>query len=183
MTGFNYFGVNSMIKLLFVSIFLFMSGCATTSDSDNGSSTSVEDRNSNADQAKTRGLGDDEKYSLAALDDPNSPLSIRTIYFAFDSSELTPESMDVLIEHSRFMSLHPEMSAVLEGHADERGTRDYNLALGEKRGKSVQEYLSSQGVQISQTEVISYGEEKPVSMDHDESAWQLNRRVEIVYTK
>ncbi len=172
-----------MIKLLFVSAFLFLTGCATTSDNN---TNTIEDKSKAKDEviveAKSSGLSlEEEKYSMQALNDADSPLSIRTIYFAFDSSELSPESSDVLIEHAKFLSLNPSVKVILEGHTDERGTRDYNLALGEGRSKSVHEYLTSQGVSMSQLEVVSYGEEQPVATEHNESAWQLNRRVEIVY--
>ena len=70
---------------------------------------------------------------------------------------------------------------VLEGHADERGTREYNIALGERRAKAVQKYMLLQGASQSQIDVISFGEERPVALGHDESAWSLNRRVEILY--
>jgi len=179
-----------MFKLLFVGVFLFLTACATTDD---GSKTAqveegtmnkapVVDTTKVEDSATSQGLGDDYKYSIEALRDADSPLSVRTIYFAFDSTELTPESSESLIEHSRFLALNPTAKVVLEGHTDERGTRDYNLALGEGRSKSVHEFLTSQGVNMNQLEVISLGEEQPVAPEHNETAWQLNRRVELIYS-
>jgi len=188
-----------MFKLLLVGAFVILTGCATTDDGGNnatvteGSDVKTSTSNMMDDSATTRGLGDgdqadgksmseDSKYSIEALNDPNSPLSVRTIYFAFDSTELTPESSETLIEHARFLTLNPSVSVVLEGHTDERGTREYNLALGEGRSKSVFGFLTSQGVNSSQLEVISFGEEQPVAPEHNETAWQLNRRVEMIYT-
>ncbi|MBF0266400.1 MAG: peptidoglycan-associated lipoprotein Pal [Gammaproteobacteria bacterium] len=187
-----------MFKLLLVGAFAVLTGCASMDDGSNATisegGTDVKTSTSNMmdDGASTRGMDTDEangnamsedaKYSMQALDDPNSPLSVRTIYFAFDSTELTPESSETLIEHARFLTLNPSVSVVLEGHTDERGTREYNLALGEGRSKSVFGFLTSQGVNASQLEVISFGEEQPVAPEHNETAWQLNRRVEMVYT-
>jgi peptidoglycan-associated lipoprotein len=168
-----------MVRILILLAFIIMTGCATTGDD----GKAVEDRAGKDDgsNVSTSVLSDEERYSMKALNDPNSPLSIRTVYFAFDSSEITQESNDVLVEHARFLSLNPAVQVVLEGHADERGTRGYNLALGERRAKAVYEVFTAQGVNMTQLEVVSYGEERPVSQDSDEAGWQLNRRVEIVY--
>lgn len=176
-----------------VLLVLFLGGCASTGGNDN-KDAQVEDKTAATqnEEGQTKGYQDDggvssselseeKKYSIEALSDPNSPLSVRTVYFAFDSSDLTPESQDVLVEHAKFLSYNPGIQVVLEGHTDERGTRDYNLALGERRAKSVHEFLISQGVKMEQLEVVSFGEERPVALEHDENAWQLNRRVEIVY--
>jgi peptidoglycan-associated lipoprotein len=80
------------------------------------------------------------------------------------------------------LSSNPEVTVILEGHADERGTREYNLALGERRANAVQQLLVLQGVAQSQIQVISFGEERPVALGHDGEAWRLNRRVEILYS-
>ncbi len=177
---------------LLLILVLFLAGCATTGE-DQNTTASVEDKTGTTTQeGQTSGyqdggniqgtaLSDEEKYSIQALNDPNSPLSIRTVYFAFDSSEITQESHDILMEHARFLSYNPGIQVVLEGHTDERGTRDYNLALGERRAKSVHEFLTAQGVKMEQLEIVSFGEERPVALEHDEAAWQANRRVEIVY--
>jgi peptidoglycan-associated lipoprotein len=80
------------------------------------------------------------------------------------------------------LAQNPNVSVILEGHTDERGTREYNLALGERRAKSVQQLMQVQGVLPDQIQVISFGEERPVALDHSESAWRLNRRVELLYS-
>ena len=121
-------------------------------------------------------------FTGSALNDPNSPLSKRVIYFAFDSSDLTPEGQELVNAHAKYLSLHPEVSVVLEGHTDERGSREYNLALGERRAKAVERLMTLQGVAAKQLQVISFGEEHPVALGHDESAWKLNRRVELLYS-
>jgi peptidoglycan-associated lipoprotein len=108
-------------------------------------------------------------------------LSERTIYFDFDSANLDDHSRAVVEAHARYLAANPGVKVVLEGHADERGTREYNLALGERRAKAVAQLMETLGVSPAVISPISYGEEKPVAMGHDESAWHLNRRVEILY--
>jgi peptidoglycan-associated lipoprotein len=106
----------------------------------------------------------------------------KPIYFTYDQSTLTPESQSILQEIGKLMKEVPEITSRLEGHADERGTNEYNLALGERRSLSVQSYLASFGVQNSRLPTISYGEEKPAEMGGDESTWAKNRRVEFTTT-
>lgn len=113
--------------------------------------------------------------------DPNNPLSKSTIYFMLDSSQIQPDFEPVIAAHSRYLSSHPGQRITLEGHADERGSREYNIALGENRARSVANLMRAQGVSDSQLELVSYGEEKPAALGSDESAWELNRRVELVY--
>ena len=117
----------------------------------------------------------------AALDDPSSPLSKRVVYFMYDSSEVMPEYVHVINDHAAFLSSNPGKTVVLEGHADERGSSEYNIALGEQRAKSVAKMMQLQGVSDSQIQVVSFGEEKPAVSGHDESAYQQNRRVELSY--
>ncbi|QEY59348.1 peptidoglycan-associated lipoprotein Pal [Pseudomonas sp. C27(2019)] len=104
--------------------------------------------------------------------------AITTFYFEFDSSDLKVEAMRALDVHARDLQ-NNGARVVLEGHADERGTREYNMALGERRAKAVQRYLVLQGVSPAQLEPVSYGEERPSVIGHDESAWSQNRRVEL----
>jgi len=113
--------------------------------------------------------------------DPNNPLSKQTIYFELDSSQVKQEFVPVVAAHSRYLSSHPNQRVILAGHADERGSSEYNIALGEQRAKSVERMMRAQGVSAGQLEVVSYGEEKPAVSGHDESAWQMNRRVEVGY--
>lgn len=106
---------------------------------------------------------------------------LRVVHFAFDSDALSSDSLGTLSGHARFLRNHPRTEVLLYGHTDERGTNEYNLALGERRGNAVRQYLKSQGVRSNQMEVISYGETKPVVYESTEEAWAQNRRVEIVY--
>ena len=102
------------------------------------------------------------------------------LYFAYDDTEIDEEATQVIIEHANFMRNNPGISLRLEGHADERGTREYNLALGENRGLSVKEVLGLYGLE-NRVEVISFGEEQPIAFTHDEDSWKKNRRVEFIY--
>jgi peptidoglycan-associated lipoprotein len=106
----------------------------------------------------------------------------RTILFDFDRSEVRPEFAEALRCHAKYLQDRPSAMITLEGHADERGSREYNLGLGERRGNAVSSALQANGGSAGQLTVVSYGEERPVCTESNESCWQRNRRVEIVYT-
>jgi peptidoglycan-associated lipoprotein len=99
-----------------------------------------------------------------------------TITFAYDSSELSPEARAILDRQAAWISEHPDVSLRIEGHADERGTREYNLALGDRRANAARNYLVVRGVNAARLSTISYGEERPVAIGNDEAAWSQNRR-------
>jgi peptidoglycan-associated lipoprotein len=103
------------------------------------------------------------------------------IYFDFDQSTIKPEFRSALNGHAAYLSQNPSAKIVLEGHADERGTREYNIALGERRGNAVSRYLVVQGVSIEAIEVVSFGEERPVNSGSDSASLSENRRVEVRY--
>ena len=103
------------------------------------------------------------------------------IYFDFDSSEVHPDDRVVVEAHAQHLAGDANMEVVLEGHADERGSREYNIALGERRADAVRQLMTLLGATNPQIRIISYGEERPAAVGHDESAWRLNRRVEIIY--
>lgn len=107
--------------------------------------------------------------------------SQRVIYFDFDSSEIRADYVDVVAAHGRFLAGNPGVRVRLEGHTDERGSREYNIGLGERRAQTVRRALSLQGVQDAQVSTVSYGEERPAALGSDENAYSRNRRVEIVY--
>lgn len=116
------------------------------------------------------------KANQAALD-----ASLSVVYFPYDSDALSDADQGLLRKHAALLKANPSRKARLEGHTDERGTQEYNLALGERRGKSVAVFLQSQGVNPSQLEVVSFGELKPLASGEDEAAWAKNRRVEMIY--
>jgi peptidoglycan-associated lipoprotein len=177
-----------VLIILMVSLFT----ACTTNTKDEADSATVEDRNaasgsdsstgnSDSNSARSFGTGADGDTSMTALDDPQSPLSVRIIYFDYDSSEIQSQFRDTVEAHSAFLIANPEVIVALEGHADERGSREYNLALGERRSQTVRRQMTLLGVPSSQIRATSYGEERPVSEEHDDFAWSQNRRVEIIY--
>jgi len=115
------------------------------------------------------------------LKDPDSILSKRVILFDFDSSTLRDEYHALVEAHAQYLMANKEARMIVQGHTDERGSREYNIALGQRRAESVSKVMALLGVGEVQIEPVSLGEEKPVSEGHDESAWQQNRRVELHY--
>lgn len=115
------------------------------------------------------------------LNDPASPLARRSVYFQFDSFVVQPEFQPVVETHARYLTTNRNRSVVLEGNTDESGSREYNLALGQKRADAVRRALTGLGVEDSQMESISFGEEKPRALGHDETSMAENRRVDINY--
>jgi peptidoglycan-associated lipoprotein len=121
------------------------------------------------------------RFSPADLD-TDSCLRQRTVYFDFDQDTLRPEFQAIMACHAKYLNDQPGSRITLEGNADERGTREYNLGLGERRGNAVSGALQGAGGSAAQITVVSYGEERPTCTGSDESCWSKNRRVEIVYT-
>jgi peptidoglycan-associated lipoprotein len=121
------------------------------------------------------------RYKIGDLDS-DSCLRQRVVYFDFDHAEIKPEFQAQIACHAAYLRQFPGARVTLEGNADERGTREYNLGLGERRGNAVSSAVGAAGASSSQLNVVSYGEERPTCKDHNEGCWQKNRRVEIVYT-
>ena len=107
--------------------------------------------------------------------------STSVIYFDFDNAEIRPEFREIVAAHAASLAKSPNVKVRLEGHADERGSREYNIGLGERRSQSVRRALMLQGVGDGQIVTVSYGEERPAESGSDEAAWAKNRRVELVY--
>ncbi len=136
--------------------------------------------------------GDDSMSELAPMDDDgmgggeffddDDAAMTMIIYFDFDQSELRAEYADVLARHASGLANNSRTSLRLEGHADERGSREYNIGLGERRSQSVRRMLLIQGASTDQISTVSFGEERPAAFGNDEDAYQQNRRVEIKYT-
>jgi peptidoglycan-associated lipoprotein len=115
------------------------------------------------------------------LNNPNSPLAKRSVYFDFDSYSVKDEYQSLLQAHARYLKGHPERHILIQGNTDERGTSEYNLALGQKRAEAVRNALRTFGVADSQMEAVSLGKEKPLATGHDEASWAQNRRADILY--
>ena len=169
--------LNSLLALALVAV---LAGCSSTGDTQSGEGVAVEDRGTEG--VETSGAAGAGSFAGAALDDPNSPLARRVIYFEYDSSEIMAEDQDMVAAHATYLSNNPNQTVTLEGHGDERGSREYNIALGDRRAQSVRRVFELQGVSPQQISTVSYGEEKPAAEGHSDAAWRLNRRVEIVYS-
>jgi peptidoglycan-associated lipoprotein len=115
-------------------------------------------------------------YEINGDSDSNRAGTLRTVNFAFDSANLTPEIKDSLNNNIQFLKANPMVKLQVEGHCDERGTEKYNLVLGKKRAMSVQKYIVSRGIAKERVVIISYGESRPVAKGHDEVSWAKNRR-------
>lgn len=122
------------------------------------------------------------QYTPADLRNPSSILAQRIIYFDYDKANIRPEYVSILNAHAALLAAYPELRVRLEGHADERGTREYNVALSERRGNTVRDFLRLKGVRAQQMEVIGYGEEVPAAFGQDQQSWDKNRRVELIYS-
>ena len=136
---------------------------------------------SSSSQTSTTSTDTNGRYTRDSLD-TDSCLRQRVVYFDLDKAEIKPEFQAQIACHAAYLRQFPQSRVTLEGNTDERGSREYNLGLGERRGNTVQGALSGAGASSSQLNVTSYGEERPVCRQHDESCWSKNRRVEIVYT-
>ena len=181
---------------------LFISGCATTQEEvledgpppddqmqvdtgviqDDGTGADATGLDGSDDSGATAIVDDAPMNAVEMLEQTEGALASRTIYFEFDSAKLTSESIEILETHGNFIASNGEVTVRLEGHADERGSREYNIALGDRRAQSVRRVLLFQGASTDQLETVSYGEEQPAMSGHDEEAWARNRRVELIYT-
>jgi len=132
-------------------------------------------------QAQTQSTETTGRYTRDSLD-TDSCLRQRVVYFDFDQTNIKPQFQAAISCHAAYLRQFPGARVTLQGNADERGTREYNLGLGERRGNSVSSALGAAGASTAQLNVVSYGEERPVCKDHSEDCWQKNRRVEVVYT-
>ncbi|MBN3802166.1 peptidoglycan-associated lipoprotein Pal [Paraburkholderia sp. Ac-20336] len=115
------------------------------------------------------------------LNNPNSPLAKRSIYFDFDSYTVKDNYQSLLQAHADYLRHHPSQHVLIQGNTDERGTDEYNLALGERRSQAVMRELETLGVPESQLEAVSLGKEKPLALGHDEASWAQNRWADLVY--
>jgi len=168
--------------LLALVIAVSISACKTTEPAPDTTTPDTTETKPATD-VTTAAAPDPRDYTDARnFDNSESLLSKRVIYFDFDKSEVKAEYRPIVAAHAAYVSSHRSARVTLEGHADERGTREYNLGLGERRGNAISGLLSAAGAMGSQLDTVSYGEERPVCRVSDENCWSQNRRVEIVYT-
>lgn len=166
---------------------MIMTGCASRKPA---AEIQTGNNPNSAGTVNTSGLSDDAALNAQNLTGASSKgvtaenraaLAKRVVHFDYDSSDLSSEDYQTLQAHAQFLMANANSRVALTGHTDERGTREYNMALGERRAKAVQSFLITNGVNPQQLEAVSYGKEMPVNPGHDEAAWKENRRVEINY--
>ncbi|MCG6970579.1 MAG: peptidoglycan-associated lipoprotein Pal [Gammaproteobacteria bacterium] len=172
-------------------LFVLLAGCGTTGEvEDQASAETSASASTEASEPASTERADDQtataepmepQTQMDPFEDPNNLLSQRVVYFDFDSSAIRDDALPVIRAHADYLASNSQVNFTLEGHADERGTREYNLALGERRADAVRRLLIANGVSPAQVRVVSYGEERPAVLGHDESAWSMNRRAELVY--
>jgi peptidoglycan-associated lipoprotein len=156
-------------------ILAVLAGCAGQVNQEDAAASSTA-----ADSSQSSTAADAAALSVEQL--KASAMAADTLFFfEFDKSDLKQDALDDLDAHAKFLVADRNAKVRLEGHADERGTRAYNLALGERRANAVARYLVIQGVNRTQIETVSYGEERPLSLVRDDSGWSRNRRVELIY--
>jgi peptidoglycan-associated lipoprotein len=144
-------------------------------------STAVPPTTAGSSSSTTRPTPSADSMRGNPLTDPNSPLAKRSVFFDFDSNSVKDEYRGLVQAHTRYMADKRDTRIRIEGNCDERGSREYNLALGQRRAESVKKVMTVLGVSDGRIETTSYGEEKPVGMGHDESSWSQNRRADIKY--
>ncbi len=170
----------SNLKLIAVGLLAaLLAGCGGTPEvpDPEPDDTLYGNADASTDSMGDRGLGEGEY-----LDDPSAGELGTVIYFEFDSSEVRPQDQDVISRHAMQLGDNTRLRVRLEGHADERGSREYNIGLGERRSQAVRQMLMIQGVSASQISTVSFGEERPASFGSSEPDYAQNRRVEIKYT-
>jgi peptidoglycan-associated lipoprotein len=158
---------------------LLIAGCSSTPDADQANAP-VEDGRG---KVATVEAGNVNASKLPReLTDPKSILSRRSIFFDYDRFDVKDEYRELVTAHARFLSNNRQFKMLIQGNTDERGSREYNLALGQKRADAVKRMLVMLGVREDQVESVSLGEEKPRSEGHDEAAWAENRRSDMLYS-
>ncbi|HYB66209.1 MAG TPA: peptidoglycan-associated lipoprotein Pal [Steroidobacteraceae bacterium] len=172
----------SLVTVLLLAATLAMGGCpsqppkpSSTAPTETNAGASSE--GANAATAAGRELGSQEEIGGPQA----GTLATRIVYFDFDSAVIKGQGVDVVAAHAKYLAANSQARVRLEGNTDERGSREYNIGLGDRRAQSVRRALLLQGVAEGQITTVSYGEERPADPGHDEAAWAKNRRVEIVY--
>ena len=163
---------NSLLTILLIAS-LSMVGCSTKSSKEDGSGSS----DSLVDDA-----GQNDILELNGSSDESTAGPLRTIFFDYNSSSLSSAARTTLEDASNFLKESTSVDIQIEGHSDERGGHQYNLALGERRARSVKDYLVALGISNARVTVISYGKEKPTAFGHDEESWSRNRRANFMIT-
>jgi len=170
--------------VLVIALGLTLTACAGKKDQgtgNQGATTPTNQGDGSGLGSNAYGTGYSAEELMSRFGIEGDPRNYKTVYFEYNRSEIDERSRIIVGAHARYLAQTGGASVTLEGHADERGTRDYNLALGERRGQAVAQLMNAVGAGNSSIQTISYGEERPANSAHNESAWQENRRVQIAY--
>ncbi|MBM7072536.1 peptidoglycan-associated lipoprotein Pal [Shewanella sp. 202IG2-18] len=177
--------LNKTLKAMLVALpVLAISACSSTSDSESAHGAGT--NGTNGTEISGNGVETGSANAILTPEERQAKQEAELrqeniIFFKFDRSAIQGRYADILQAHGNYLLEHPNVKVLIEGHTDERGTPEYNIALGERRAKSVMKYLQGMGVQPSQMSVVSYGEEKPLDDSHTEAAFSKNRRAVLVY--
>lgn len=163
--------------LMALAVSLFVAGCAKTVKPVTTPAAST----AAPATAATTTAAAPAQAQLSPLDDPSNILYKKVVYFDFDKSNIKPEFLDLLTAHAKYLVANPNQKVRIEGYTDERGTWEYNIALGDRRAQAVRRFLLFQGVNPDQLSTVSYGEAHAVCSDHNEACWSQNRRAVLVY--
>ena len=166
------------VSLLVISLFV-LGACSSTSETDESSSDDTQSSSNSSSGSASSSAGSNSGQLTQEQIRAQNALRQTVFYFDFDVAEFQPADRETLTYHARDLAANPSKRLRLEGHADERGTREYNLALGERRANGILNYFIVNGAARSQIEVVSYGEERPEQSGQTENAYSRNRRVEI----
>jgi len=178
--------LNKILKGLLIAVpVMTLAACSSSSDIDEGaanqSNQATVEQNNNNDTVEVTTLTPEQQAQEQLREKYEALRQEQVIYFDFDKATIEGQYGELLRAHAEFLVKNPSVKVLIEGHADERGTPEYNIALGENRGQAVEKYLQSLGVSASQMSVVSYGEEKPMVKSRTESAFAKNRRAVLVY--
>lgn len=186
--------MHSVRVYLWLLLAMAIAGCSGQTETTQADGPPDEAAAMGGGDAGTAGMGADGLEQGSRFDDgggsmmadgnvvgPTASLKNRIVYFDFDRSEIRPEYRELIDQHAQYLVDNPDSRVRLEGHTDEKGSREYNIGLGERRAQSVRQIMMLQGVSAGQLSTVSYGEERPAVLGSDEEAWDLNRRVELVY--
>jgi peptidoglycan-associated lipoprotein len=160
---------------------LLVAGCSSTPDAEQDAAP-VDSRGNGGDVATVTANGVDSRRLPPELTDPRSILSKRSIYFDYDRFDIKPEYRDLVAAHAKFLTNNRQFRMLIQGNTDDRGSREYNLALGQKRADAVKKQLVLLGAREEQVESVSLGEEKPKNLGQNEAAWAENRRGDLLYS-
>ena len=160
---------------------LLIAGCSSTPDAPEQGGAPVESRDAGTSVTTVTTPGIANSKLPPELTDPKSILSKRSIYFDYDKYDVKPEYKDLVTAHAKFLVSHNQFKMLIQGNTDERGSREYNLALGQKRADAIKKMLTLLGAREEQVESVSLGEEKPKNEGQNETAWAENRRGDMLY--